>query len=258
MTIAVIGGDLLGAKLVARLRERGYEAVPVSPETGVNTVTGAGLDDALSTADVVIDVSNPPSSGDAAALDYFAASTRNLLDAESAAGARHHVLLSAAGLERLQRSEYFWAKSVQEELIENSAIPYSIVRATQFFEYWPALADAATDGGTVRVAPVLFQPMAEDDAIGVMAGLATGSPLNGTVEVAGPERFRMDEFIRAALAASGDPRGVITDRRARFFGLELGERTLLPRPDAVLGETRLRAEPSLVASGEDAYARRSR
>jgi uncharacterized protein YbjT (DUF2867 family) len=256
MRIVVIGGELLGAKLVTTLREQGHDAGPASPDTGVDTVTGAGLDDALSTAAVVIDVSDPPSFSDDAALDYFGASTRNLLAAEAAAGVRHHMLLSAAGLERLQRSEYFWAKNLQEELIENSVIPYSIVRATQFFEFWPSLADAATDGGTVWMPPVLFQPMAEDDVIQVVAGIAGGAPLNGTVEVAGPERFRMDEFIRTALAARGDPRAVITDPQARFFGIELGERTLLPRADAVLGETRFAGESSHVPFGENAYARR--
>jgi uncharacterized protein YbjT (DUF2867 family) len=253
MKIVVIGGGVIGSKLVRRLRENGHEAVAASPDAGVDILTGEGLADALASATVVIDVAVPPSVEDAAAREFFETSTRNLLAAEAAAGVGHHVALSAVGIERLQHSGYFRAKSAQEKLIENSAISYSIVQATQFFEFLPSLADAATDGGTVRLAPVLFQPMAEDDAVQAVARISVGPPLNAKAEVAGPDQFRMDEFFRSALATRDDPRTVVTDPHASFFGAELGERTLLPGADAVLGQTRCRNWPGRTPSGDNAF-----
>jgi len=250
MKIVVVGGSgLIGSKLVTKLREHGHEAVAASPNTGVNTLTGEGLAGALANTTVVIDVSNSPSFEDAAVLEFFETSTRNLLAAEAASGVGHHVALSVVGTERLRQSGYFRAKSAQEKLIENSAIPYSIVHATQFFEFVRSMADAAADGGTVRFAPALFQPIAGDDVAQAVARISVGSPLNGIVEVAGPEQFRMDEFFRRVLAMRGDPRPVVTDPHASYFGAELGERTLLPGADAVLGETRYRNWPARTASG---------
>jgi uncharacterized protein YbjT (DUF2867 family) len=237
MKIVVVGGGLIGSKLVNKVRECGHEVVAASPDTGVNIFTGEGLADVLGRATVVIDVSNSPSFDDVAALEFFETSTRNLLAAEAAAGVGHHVVLSAPGIERLHQSGYFRAKDAQEQMIENSGIPYSIVQATQFFEFLPSMADAATAGGTVRFAPVLFQPIAADDAAEVVGKISVRSPLNGKAEVAGPEQFWMDEFFRNALAMRDDPRKVVTDPRASFFGTELDERTLLPGADAVLGET---------------------
>ena len=237
MKIVVIGGPT-GSKLVTHLRECGHDTVAVAQDTGADTLTGEGLADALANATVVIDVCGPPSLEDEAVMEFFATSTRNLLAAEAAAGVGHHVALSVVGIERLQRSGYFRAKSVQEKLIEDSGVPYSIVHATEFFEYLPGLAEAATSGVTVRFAPVFFQPIAEDDAVQAIGKISVGPPLNGRVEVAGPERFRMDEFFRNALAARDDPRTVVTDSRAGFFGAELAEGTLLPGAAAVLGETR--------------------
>jgi uncharacterized protein YbjT (DUF2867 family) len=250
MKIVVIGGTgLIGSKLVSRLGEHGDQAVAAAPNTGVNTLTGEGLADALAGAAVVVDVSNSPSFEDAAVLEFFETSTRNLLAAEEAAGVGHHVALSVVGTERLQRSGYFRAKSAQEKLIENSAIPYSIVHATQFFEFVRSMADAATDGSTVRFAPVFFQPIAGDDVAQAVGRISVGAPLNGKVEVAGPEQFRMDEFFRDALALRDDPRAVVTDPNARYFGAELGERTLLPGGDAILGETHYSTWPGRTAEG---------
>ncbi|MEU8001658.1 SDR family oxidoreductase [Catellatospora sp. NPDC049111] len=244
MKIVVIGGTgLIGSKLVSKLGEHGHEAVAASPNTGVNTLTGEGLADALTGADVVIDVSNSPSFEDAAVMDFFTTSTRNLLAAEAAAGVGHHVALSVVGTDRLQASGYFRAKSAQEELIENSPVPYSIVHATQFFEFVKSMADAATDGDTVHFAPVLFQPIASDEVARAVGRVAVGAPLNATVEVAGPEPVRMDEFFRDALAGRNDPRQVVTDPHAAYFGAELGERTLLPGDGAALGEIRYRDWP---------------
>jgi uncharacterized protein YbjT (DUF2867 family) len=253
MKIVVIGGGPIGSMLVTKLREHGHEAVAASPDTGVDILTGEGLADALATASVVIDVSNPPSFEDAVVLEFFETFTRNLLAAEAAAGVGHHVALSAVGIERLQHSAYFRAKSAQEKLIENSAIPYSIVRATQFFEFLPSVADAATDGSIVRFAPVLFQPITEDDALQTVGKISVGPPLNGKAEVAGLERFWMDEFFRSVLAARDDPRTVVTDPHAVFFGAELGERTLLPGADAVLGKTRYRNWPGRTPTGDNAF-----
>jgi uncharacterized protein YbjT (DUF2867 family) len=238
MKIAVIGGTgLIGSRLVNKLREQGHEAVAASPNSGVNTITGEGLAEALRGASVVVDVSNSPSFEDAAVLKFFETSTRNLLAADAEAGVGHHVALSVVGTERLSESGYFRAKIAQERLIKRSSIPYSIVHATQFFEFIKSIADAATDGNMVRLAPVLIQPMAADDVASAVGRVAVGSPLNGTVEVAGPERFRLDELIRRGLSARKDPREVIADLHARYFGAELSERILVPGDDARLGET---------------------
>jgi uncharacterized protein YbjT (DUF2867 family) len=239
MKIIVIGGTgLIGSKLVAALRAQGHEAVPASPDTGVNTITGAGLPEALVGASVVVDVSNSPSFEDTAVLKFFETSTRNLLAAEAKAGVRHHVVLSVVGTERLSGSGYFRAKSAQEKLTRDSSIPYSIVHATQFFEFVKSIADAATVGNTVRLAPVLIQPMAAKDVARAVGRVAVGSPVNGVVEIAGPQQFRLDQFIRRGLDARHDPREVITDPHARYFGVELGERTLVPGANATLAETR--------------------
>lgn len=239
MKIVVIGGTgLIGSKVVTQLGEQGYAAVAASPDSGVNTLTGEGLADALTGASVVIDVSNSPSWEDAAVLEFFETSTRNQLAAEATAGVRHHVALSIVGTERLPDSGYLRAKVAQEQLIENSSIPYSIIHATQFFEFVAGIADGATEDGKVRMPPVLFQPVAGDDVARVVARTAVGSPLNGRVELAGPEPYRMDEFFRETLADLDDPREVVTDEHARYFGTELTERSLVPLGEAVLGETR--------------------
>jgi uncharacterized protein YbjT (DUF2867 family) len=250
MKIVVVGGTgLIGSKLVSRLRELDHEAVAASPNTGVNTLTGDGLAEAVADAAVVVDVSNSPSFEDAAVMAFFETSTRTLLAAEAAAGVGHHVALSVVGTERLQGSGYFRAKSAQEKLIEKSAVPYSIVHATQFFEFVRSMTDAAADGSTVRFAPVLFQPIAGDEVAQAVGRIAVGPPVDGTVEVAGPEQFRMDEFFRDALAARDDPRTVVTDAHASYFGTELGERTLLPGAGATLGEIRYSDWPGRTTSG---------
>ena len=239
MKIVVIGGTgLIGSRLVAKLHLQGHEAVAASPESGVNTLTGEGLAEALHGADVVVDVSNSPSFEDAAVMEFFKTSTGNLLAAEAAAGVGHHVALSVVGTERLTESGYFRAKIAQEQLIRGSSIPYSIVHATQFFEFVKSIAAAATEGDTVRLAPVLIQPMAADDVARAVEQVAVGAPVNGVVEVAGPEQFRLDELIRRGLSAGNDPREVVADPGARYFGARLGERTLVPGAGARLGATR--------------------
>ena len=240
MKIVVIGGSgLIGSKLVRKLLEHGHQAVPASPSSGVNTLTGEGLAEVLDSAAVVVDVSNSPSFEDAAVLYFFETSTSNLLDAEAAAGVDHHVALSIVGTERLSEGGYFRAKIAQENLIKRSSIQYSIVRATQFFEFeLKRIADDATDGNTVRVAPVLIQPMAAEDVASAVGRISVGLPVNGIVEVAGPQQFRLDELIRRFLRERRDPREVITDPHARYSGAELDERTLLPGDDATLAETR--------------------
>ena len=239
MKIVVIGGSgLIGSKLVRKLLEQGHQALSAAPDSGVNTLTGEGLAEALDRAAVVVDVSNSPSLEGAAALKFFETSTGNLLEAEEVAGVGHHVALSVVGTERLSESGYFRAKSAQENLIERSPIPYSIVHATQFFEFIGRIADGATDGNTVRVAPVLIQPMAAEDVASAVGRISLESPVNGIVEVAGPQRFRLDELIRGFLGERRDPHEVITDPRARLFGVEADERTLLPSGDARLAETR--------------------
>ncbi len=239
MKIVVIGGSgLIGSKLVTKLREHGHQAVAASPASGVNTLTGEGLADVLKGAAVVVDVSNSPSFADAPVMEFFKTSTGNLLTYEAAAGVGHHVALSVVGCDRLPDSGYLRAKIAQEKLIKESSIPYSIVRGTQFFEFVKSIADSATDGNTVRLPPVRFQPMAADDVASAVGRVAMGSPLNGIVEVAGPEQFRFDELIRLGLSARKDPREVIGDPHARYFGTELSERSLVPGDDAQLGETR--------------------
>ena len=241
MKIVVIGGTgLIGSRLVKRLREQGHEAVAASPNTGVNSVTGEGLRDALKGASVVADVTNSPSWEDAAVLKFFETSTRNLLAGEGAAGVGHHVALSVVGTERMLESGFFRAKFAQENLIKASSIPYSIVRATQFFEFVKSIGDFSTDGNKVLLPPALIQPMAADDVASGVARVVLGSPLNGTVEVGGPERFRLDELIRLDLAARKDPREVITDSQGRYYGIKVSENALIPGDTALLGETRFK------------------
>jgi uncharacterized protein YbjT (DUF2867 family) len=240
MKIVVIGGTgLIGSKLVSKLREMGEEVLAASPDSGVNTLTGEGLAEALAGAQVVVDVSNSPSFEDEAVMKFFQTSTRNLLGAESVAGVRHHVALSVVGTDRLQESGYFRAKMAQENLIKQSPIPYSILRSTQFFEFINRIADEATGGTTVRLPPVLIQPMAADDVAKAVGKIAVGAPLNGTIEVAGPQQFHFDELIRQGLGARHDPRDVVVDPHARYFGAELGERSLIPGDGARLGEIHL-------------------
>jgi uncharacterized protein YbjT (DUF2867 family) len=235
--IVVIGGSgLIGSKLVPKLREHGHEAVAASPSSGVNTLTGEGLAEAMKGASVVVDVSNAPSWEDAAVMNFFTTGTRNLLSYEAAAGVGHHVALSVVGSERMLESGYFRAKIAQENLIKASSIPYSIVRATQFFEFVKGIADFSTDGNKVRLPPVLIQAMAADaSAIGQVA---VGKPIDGPVEIGGPEKFRLDELVRKGLAARKDPREVVADPHARYYGIEVKERTLVPEDDAKLGKIR--------------------
>jgi uncharacterized protein YbjT (DUF2867 family) len=240
MKIVVIGGTgLIGSKLVSKLLDHGHEAIAASPSSGVNTLTGEGLADELKGASVVVDVTNSPSWEDSAVLNFFETSTRNLLTYEKAAGVGHHVALSVVGTERLLESGFFRAKIAQETLIKASPVPYSIVRATQFFEFAKNIADFSTAGNKVHLPPVLIQPMSADDVASAVARVATGSAVNGMVEVAGPEQFPLDEFIRRALAARNDLREVITDTDARYFGIRVTQGTLLPNENALLAETRL-------------------
>ena len=242
MKVVVIGGTgLIGSKVVAKLIEHGHDAVAASPNSGVNTITGEGLAEVLAGASVVIDVANSPSFEDAAVLKFFETSTRNQLAAEAAAGVTHHVALSIVGLERAPENGYFRAKLAQENLIKNSQIPYSIVRATQFFEFTKGIADSATLNNTVHIAPVLFQPIAADDVANAVSKVAMEASLNGTIEIAGPEQFRFDEFIREGLSARNDPREVVTDPHALYFGAEVDERTLVPTGKAQLGVTHFKA-----------------
>jgi uncharacterized protein YbjT (DUF2867 family) len=239
MKIVVIGGSgLVGSKLVSKLGEHGHEAVAASPDSGVNTLTGEGLKEALEGASVVSDVSNSPSFEDAAVMEFFKTSTGNLLAAEAAAGVGHHVALSVVGTDRLAESGYFRAKIAQETLIKEYSIPYSIVHATQFFEFTKSIAAAATDGNTVRLPPALIQPIAADDVASALERISVGPPLNGIGEIAGPDQFRLDELIRERLSAIGDPREVIADPDASYFGITPGERTLLAGDDARIAETR--------------------
>ena len=239
MKIVVIGGSgLIGSKLVTNLRGRGHEALAASPASGVNTLTGEGLAAASEGASVVVDVSNSPSFEDAAVLEFFETSTRNLLAAESAADVGHHVALSVVGTERLPGSGYFRAKMAQEKLIEDSSIPYSIVHATQFFEFVNRIADDATSGNMVRLAHVLIQPMAAEDVASAVADVTVGPPVNGIIEIAGPQQFHLDEWVRGALRERHDTREVIADPHAPYFGTELRERTLVPAAGARLAETR--------------------
>ena len=239
MKIVVIGGTgRVGARLVGLLQEHGHEALAAAPNTGVNTITGDGLAEALDHAAVVVDVSNSPSFDDAAVLEFFTTSTRNLLAAEVAAGVGHHVAMSIVGADRLPDSGYLRAKVAQEQLIATSSVPFSIVRATQFFEFIDSIAASATDGDTVRVSPMLIQPMAVEDVARAVGKVSAGAPLNGTMEIGGPEAFPLDDLVRRALVARRDPRGVVGDPAARYFGAVLAERSLVPGPDAQLGVTR--------------------
>jgi uncharacterized protein YbjT (DUF2867 family) len=239
MKIVVIGGSgLIGKKVVMNLRHHGHEVVAASPSSGVNTVTGEGLAQALAGAQVVVDVANAPSWEDNAVLAFFETSGRNLLAAEAAAGVGHHVALSVVGTDRLLASGYFRAKMAQENLIKASSIPYTIVRATQFFEFVGGIAQPATEGQTVRLPPVLMQPIASDDVATVMADAALAEPLNGTVDLAGPEPIRQDDLVRQFLSATGDARAVITDTQSLYFGIAVDDRSLTPGDNPRLGPTR--------------------
>jgi uncharacterized protein YbjT (DUF2867 family) len=246
--IIVIGGTgLIGSKLVRKLRERGHEAIAAAPGTGINTVTGEGLDEALKGASIVVDVSNAPFREDAAVRKFFETSTRNLLSSEAAAGVRHHVALSVVGSERMPESGYLRAKIDQENLIKASSIPYSIIRATQFFESVKTIADLATNGNYLHLPTALIQPIAADDVASALGRIAMGPPVHGTVEIGGPERFRLDDLVRQALAAWKDPREVVTDPQGRYYGIAVQERTLLPGDDAKAGKIRFKnwlAEPA--------------
>ncbi len=239
MTIVVIGGSgLIGKKLVNNLRQHGHEFVAASPSSGVNTVTGEGLAQALAGAQVVVNVANAPTWEDNAVLAFFETSGRNLLAAEAAAGVGHHIALSVVGTDRLLASGYFRAKLAQEKLIKASPIPYTIVRATQFFEFVGGIAQSATDGQTVRLPPALMQPIVSDDVAAALAEVVVAKPLNGTVELAGPEPIRMDELVRRFLSANRDARKVITDAHAGYFGTAVNDQSLTPGDNPRLGPTR--------------------
>jgi len=239
MKIVVIGGTgLIGTKLVNKLRQSGHEVVAASPASGVNTITGEGLADALAGAQVGVDVANSPSFEDKAVLEFFETSSRNLLAAEATAGVGHHVALSVVGTERLLESGYFRAKMAQENLIKTSKIPYTIVHSTQFFEFLGGIAQSGTDGQTVRLSPALMQPIASDDVAAAMADVTVGAPVNGTIEIAGPERVSLAELVQRFLSATQDPREVATDVHARYFGLELNDQSLTPGDNPRIGPTR--------------------
>lgn len=242
MKIVVIGGTgLIGSKLVTLLRQRGQEALAASPNSGVNTLTGEGLPEALAGAQVVVDVANSPSFEDAAVMKFFQTSARNLLAAEAAAGVQHHIALSVVGADRLPDSGYMRAKVAQENMIKASGMPYTILRSTQFFEFGGRIADEGSDGNMIRVPAALIQPILSDDVVSVLTEIALGPPVNGTVEVCGPERFRFDEFIARALSVKNDKRKVVADLHARYFGAELGEESLVAGGKARIGQTRFEA-----------------
>jgi uncharacterized protein YbjT (DUF2867 family) len=239
MKIVVIGGTgLIGSKVVEKLKQKGHEAIAAAPNTGVNTITGEGLADALAGAQVVVDVANSPSFETQAAMDFFQTAGKNLSAAEVAAGIKHHVALSVVGTERLQDSGYFRAKLAQEKLIKSSPIPYTIIHATQFFEFVRAIAQFSTVEGAVRLPPVLFQPMAAEDVATAVAEAALAKPANDTIEIGGPDTFTLDEPVREALEYDKDTRKVIADPQAPYFGVKVSERTLVPGPNARLGSTR--------------------
>jgi len=249
MKIVVIGGSgLIGTKLAAILREAGHAVLAASPRSGVNTITRQGLAEALMNAAVVVDVTNSPSFEDDAVAEFFRTSTRNLLAAETAAGVAHHLALSVVGADRLPESGYLRAKSIQEDLIRTSGVPYTILRSTQFFEFIGAIIQSGTKGDTIRLSPALIRPIASDDVVAALAELATGTPLNATVEVAGPEACPLDNFARKYLDARGDRREVIADVHARYFGATLDDRALTPGDAPHLGSIRfadwLRRAPS--------------
>ncbi|PNG27073.1 SDR family oxidoreductase [Methylocella silvestris] len=239
MKIVVIGGSgLIGSDVVNRLRKGGHDVIAASPNSGVNTITGEGLSQALSGAEIVVDVANSPSFEDKAVLEFFETSGRNLFAAEAAAGVRHHIALSVVGAERNPDSGYLRAKLAQERLIKTSGIPYTILRATQFFEFVAAIIQSGADGDSFRLSPALFQPIAADDVAAALADLVVGAPLNGTVEVAGPEPITLDAIARQYLAAKGDTRLVIADVHARYFGGELNDKSLTPGDRPRLGSIR--------------------
>jgi uncharacterized protein YbjT (DUF2867 family) len=239
MKIVVIGGTgLIGSKLVDKLRQLGHDVLAASPNSGVNTITGEGLSEALAGARVVVDVANSPSFEDAAVLKFFETSGRNLLAAEAEAGIEHHVALSIVGSDRAPDSGYLRAKVAQENLIKRSSIPYTILRSTQFFEFMERIAQSGFDGESIRVSPALVQPILSDDVVAVLAEISIGAPANATIEVGGPERLQLDEIVRQVVSAGQDPRRVVTDPSARYFGAVLDDRTLTPDEDAQLGTMR--------------------
>jgi len=240
MKIVVIGGTgLIGSKVVEKLKQHGHEAIAAAPNTGVNTITGQGLAESLAGAEVVVDVSNSPSFEEQAALDFFQTAGRNITAAELNAGVRHHVALSVVGTDRLQDSGYFRAKLAQERLIKASPVPYTLVHATQFFEFLRQIAEFSVLDGAVRLPPVMFQPMAAEDVASAIAKLAVGEPANDTIEIAGPETFTLDQAIRQVLMHDGDDRNVIADPTAPYFGVQVSEKTLVPGAGARLGSTKL-------------------
>jgi uncharacterized protein YbjT (DUF2867 family) len=253
MKIVVIGGSgLIGSKVVARLKTAGYDVLAASPNSGVNAVTGEGLAEALAGAEIVVDVANSPSFADEQVMEFFTKAGWNLAAAEKAAGVRHHVALSVVGTERLLDSGYFRAKLAQEEIIQTSSIPYTIVRATQFFEFTAAIAESgAVDGGEVRLPSSEFQPIASEDVATAVAEAALAEPINGTIEIAGPERVAMDRLVARYLAATGDARSVVGDPAARYFGIAIDDRSLTPAEGARLFQTRfadwLQAQPKRAA-----------
>jgi uncharacterized protein YbjT (DUF2867 family) len=239
MKIVVIGGSgLIGSKLVANLRSKGHAVVAASPDSGINTITGEGLAEALAGADVVVDVANSPSFADEAVMEFFRTSTANLLRAEKAAGVKHHVALSIVGTERLQASGYFRAKLAQEDLIKAGGIPWTIVHSTQFFEFIGRIAKDGMKNGSTYLSPALMQPIVSDEVAAALADVATAAPANGTIEVAGPEAIRLTELARKFLSAKEDPTPVIPDPHALYFGAELDDRSLIPGPNARLGAKR--------------------
>jgi len=263
MKIVVIGGTgRIGSRVVARLADQGHEAVPAAPSLGINTITGEGLVAALAGAAIVVDVSDSPSLEHTTALEFFNTSMRNLRAAEETAGVGHHVALSVVGTQKLSASGdpetstagYFQAKLAQEALIKASPIPYTIVHATQFFEFIPKIADGATQGGTVRLPAAGFQPIAADDVAAAVARVAVGPPVNGIVEIGGPERIHLDEAIRRVLAAQNDPREVVTDPQAGYYGIAVGDDTLVPGDGAILGDTRFDDWLSRTTAGAAATA----
>ena len=240
MKIVVIGGTgLIGSKVIERLTRKGHQAIAAAPNRGVNTITAEGLNEALAGAEVVIDLANSPSFEDQAAMEFFQTAGENLSAAERLAGTKHHVALSVVGTDRLQDSGYFRAKLAQERIIRNSQIPYTIVHATQFFEFIRSIAGFSVKDGAVRLPPVQFQPMAAEDIADAVTAIALAEPANGTVEIAGPETFRLDEAVRKVLEYDHDPRAVVADSDASYFGVQISERTLVPGPEARLGPTRL-------------------
>jgi uncharacterized protein YbjT (DUF2867 family) len=242
MNIVIIGGTgLIGSKLVRILRERGHEVLPASPNTGVNTITGAGLDKALAGADIVVDVANSPSFADDAVLEFFTTSGRNLMAAAARAGVKHLVALSVVGTDRLAQSGYFRAKIAQEKLIRDSGLPYTIVHATQFFEFLGGIAASAGTGDTIHMSPAYIQPISSDDVALALADFTLASPVNGIVEIGGPERFRLSDLVQHYLSLKGDPRKVTADVHAPYFGAELKDDTLVPGPAARLGKATIEA-----------------